>query len=163
MTSIYMRIEFVLIDGDQRGDDAPFLAQQHVEGAARGAGVHPFERHARGLGHGARGLGRRKKRLAATDDQDVALLGVGQRGRQRIGRRAVVCGNPRNGFFAGNDDGTPVRNPGDAKAALPVRLDDLAPAWNGRRDIDPRNGLGPHGDSAATASLSFRSRRGKFM
>ena len=140
---IHMRIEFVLIDGDQRGDNAPFLAQQHVEGPTGRARIHPFERHARGLGHGARGLGRRKESLPAADDQDVALLGVGQRGRQRIGRRAVVRGNPGNGFFDGDDDGTPVRNPGNAKTALPVRLDDLAPAWNRRRDVDPRNGSGP--------------------
>jgi len=76
-----MRIEFVLIDGDQGGNNAPFFAQQHVEGTARRARIHPFERHAGGLGHGAHGLGRRKERLAAADDQDVAWFGAVQRGR----------------------------------------------------------------------------------
>lgn len=158
-----MRIEFVLIDGDQRGDDAPFLAQEHIEGPAGRARIHPFERHARGLGHGPRGLGRREKRLAAADDQNVARFGPIQRGRQGDGRRTLGRGGPGKGFFDGDDDGTTVCDPRDAKSALPVRLDDLAPARNGRRDVDPRNGSGPQGVSAATASLSFRSRRGRFM
>lgn len=142
-----------LTDRDQCRHAGAILGQQHVEGAARGAGVHPFQNHPLGLEAGAQALRRRNKTRAAADHQQRRGIddGIGQRVRGNS-----VGGRDRPGLGCLGEDqyGTAMCLAANAKAAVAVALDELAAGGNDGRDIE---GDEPYGASWAAVSLSLSS------
>jgi hypothetical protein len=116
-----------LVDRKNRRSDPAFFGNQHVEGAAGGTAVHPFQHDAEILERRTQAFGDGDKLRTAAEQQDIHLIGgIGDGMQGFYANIANRDGGPQLRVLGENDDAALIKRARYLEPTVAIGLHQLA-------------------------------------